>query len=142
MKKVKTIVATGVLVVGLISLAACGTSATTSHTAKPSASQSSQVVKKSDFSQVKNQTIRNALIAYPTLKAFNQAIDHPSLNITASTILIKLKNDGKRGGWIIVKKGTAPTAEVSTDDNGKAVKANDPRGATVEQIRAAFKNYK
>ena len=133
------------LIIGLLGgLSACG--AKENSSSKTQTSVSSKVtIKKDTYSEVKNQTINNALRAYPTLTDFNKAISYPalkSLQIDDNTRIIKLVNNGKAGGWVIVKKGTQPDATVSTDNDGSPVKANDSRGATVGEIRQAFKDYK
>ncbi|RZI49172.1 hypothetical protein [Lactococcus kimchii] len=143
MKKRKIILFSVLMILSFCGLSACG-GQTTSSAKRPILSSKS-VVKKSTYSQVKNQTINNALRAYPTLADFDKALSYPALkalHIDETTRLIKLSNNGKAGGWIIVKKGTPDDATVSTDKDGKPVKANDSRGATVGEIRQAFKSYK
>ena len=123
----------------LITLSACGQTSAPKVKSSPS---SSKVV----YSKIANQTIRNALMAYPSLKAFNQSIGGnkalDAMGIHDQTTLIKLKNDGKKGGWLVVKLGTPANSVISKNDDGTPIKADDSRGATVHQIRQAFAKYK
>ncbi len=141
MKNEKKFIFSILILSSLFFLMSCSSAANKAIT-KPS--QSSSVIKKSMYPEVKNQTINNALRAYPTLADFDKLFSNPKLNPFPekdrdSQILIKLVNDGQKGGWVGVKPGTPPTTVVSTDSDGKPVKANDPRGATIGQIRAALK---
>lgn len=130
-----------VLLLSVFSLVAC---AQTTKTSTTKSSQSSSSAKKSTYPEVTNLTVNKILRAYPTLSSFDKIFLNPKVNAYPMSDInnqkwLKIDNNGQKGGLIGVPKGATATTVVTTDSKGKPIYANDPRIATIAQIRAALK---